>query len=95
MYCTGVPQSITLAREVRESQKTWSKWQDSIADIKESVPKKVVESLLERYTVEGVVPVTRADITQCMREVVEAEDGPFQRFFARIRIKLKIKNNVS
>lgn len=28
------------------------------------------------------MPVTRADITQCMREVVEAEDGPFQRFFA-------------
>jgi hypothetical protein len=39
-------------------------------------PEKLVETLLERFDVNGVVPVTKADIQRTMMEVFRGENSP-------------------
>lgn len=87
MYATGVPAVISVSREVRKLQVAMQEMekkyrnelaamQQNIMDLIKEQPSIIIERVLERFEINGVVPVTRGDIRHCIDEVLGLEDGP-------------------
>lgn len=94
MYATGVPSVITIGREIRELRDRFESTKDSyenrLSTLEEAVvneirqqPQKVVDLVLERFELSGVVPVTKDDIRNCIEEVLGV-NGPIQQLLSRI-----------
>ena len=86
-HCTGVPGVISTAREIRmfkdDYENTRQILRDNIISMEENIlkglndqPEKLVATLLERFDVNGVIPVTKADIQRTMMEVFRGENSP-------------------
>ena len=95
MYATGVPGVISLAREVRvmraeiqvkldAGHARMDQVEQRVTSVVEDQPAAIVEQLLDRFQVNGVVPVTRGDITAAVNNALLMEDGPISTLVARM-----------
>ena len=84
---TGVPGVISLAREVRvmraeikvqldAGHARMDQVEQRVTSVVGDQPAAIVEQLLDRFQVNGVVPVTRGDITAAVNNALLMEDGP-------------------
>ena len=95
MSASGVPALITVSREVRELKKAFlesetahdARIEELEANILDSInnqPQEIINKLLERFKIDGVVPMTLDDIRRCIGEIMSSDTGPLATIAANI-----------
>lgn len=104
MYATGVPAVISISREIRTFNNCYNNTKDTlqqricevedvISTVVKDQPQKIVEILLERFHIDGIVPVTRGDIQSCITEVLGMQDGPFAQLMEKVDTMLNNRHS--
>jgi hypothetical protein len=106
MYATGIPAVITISRELRNFKSEYNTTLDNTARrIEEletklttaidSQPEAIVRLILERFQVQGVVPITVNDIRTCIAEALNCPDGPLTSISQTLHAHGKALKNLS
>lgn len=72
MRATGVPPHLVVANQVSEIIKTIDVMKDNFQNILDKLPQIVVDKILDKFVINGTIPVTRQDIIEILRDTLPA-----------------------